>query len=85
MTLVDDVRQREPVRDDHVSALQGRPDDLVHELRPRRHEQQRLGGDGDAVLPAEEDELADLLADRGPARVGAGGHRHLLPRQPLDQ
>ena len=85
MPLVDDVRQREPVRDDDLAVVERRADDLLDQLRPRRQEQERLRPQGDTVVATEQDELTHLLPECGPAGVGAGDDGDLLRREPVHE
>ena len=83
--LVDDVRQREPIRDDHLAASQRGADDFFDQLRPRRHEQERLGRRRHSLFAAMEEELPQFPAERRAARIGTSRNRDLLPREPVDE
>ena len=67
-------RQKEPVDEHDVAALERRPDLALHQLRARRHEQQRLGARHDVRRRVEQD-APDLVADERAARLAHGHAR----------
>jgi hypothetical protein len=85
VALVHHVGEEVAIGDHPVAAVEGRPHDLGHQLRPRRHVEQHLGGRVDVQVVAVEEDRADRVAGRRRAGVAAGDDRAAAGPQPVDE
>jgi len=84
MTLVNDIRQYEPVTDDDLSSFQGRANDASNQLGSARHKQERLRP-WCQVRCRRQENLPQLIAERSPAWVSTTDRSDASGIQPVDK